>query len=140
VSAFIAENLIPVKVHVKEHRELFRPFTVKWTPTILIVDPERKEFFRMEGFLPAHDFLAQLLIGLGRTLFLQNKPKDAYKFFRRAADEFADTDFAPEAEYWAAVAQYRATADHKFLDDVAGVLAKKYPKSNWTTRASIWAK
>lgn len=134
----MTENFVPVKVHIKEHRELFRPFTVKWTPTILIADADRKEYFRTEGWLPARDFLAQLLVGLGRALFLQNKPKDAYKFFRRAADEFPDTDFGPEAEYWAAVSQYRATADHKFLDDVAGVLANKYPYSNWTKRASVW--
>jgi hypothetical protein len=139
VSQFVTENLVPVKVHIKENREQFRRFTAKWTPTIMIVDPTGKELFRTEGYLPPHDFLAQLMIGLGRALFLLNKPKDAHRFFREVADRFTDTDFAAEAEYWSAVSQYRATADHKFLDEVAGVMAKKYPTSNWTKRASVWA-
>ena len=138
MSALVSQNFVPVKVHIKENRDQFRRFTAKWTPTIMIVDSTGKELFRTEGYLPAHDFLAQLLIGLGRALFLLNKPKDAYRFFREAADRFTDTDFAPEAEYWRAVSQYRATADHKFLDEVAGVMAKKYPNSNWTKRASVW--
>ncbi len=138
MSEFVTQNFVPIKVHIKENREQFRRFTAKWTPTLMIVDETAKEFWRTEGYLPPRDFLAQLMIGLGRTLFLRNKPKDAAKFFGEVADRFPDSDFAPEAVYWRAVSQYRATADHKYLDDIAGVLATKYPYSNWTKRASVW--
>jgi thioredoxin-related protein len=134
----VTDNFVPVKVHIKENRDQFRRFTSKWTPTIMIVDGSGKEFFRTEGWLPPRDFLAQMMIGFGRALFLNNKPKEAEKSFAEVADHFADTDFAPEAEYWRAVSQYRATADHKYLDEVARALANKYPYSNWTKRASVW--
>jgi hypothetical protein len=138
VSQFVTENLVPVKIHIKENRDQFRRFTAKWTPTLMIVDETGKEYWRTEGWLPPHDFLAQLMIGLGRALFLRNKPKEAEAFFAQVADHFADTDFGAEAEYWRAVSQYRATADHKFLDAVAPLLEQKYPYSNWTKRASVW--
>lgn len=138
MAQFVAQNLVPVKVHVKEQREAFRRFTAKWTPTLMIVDPDGKELFRTEGYLPPHDFLAQLMIGYGRALFLKNKPADAARVFGDVVARFADTEFAPEAVYWEAVSHYRATADHQFLDAVAKVLAEQYPNSTWTKRASVW--
>ncbi len=134
----MAQHLVPVKVHIKKNREGFRRFLAKWTPTLMIVDGDGRELFRTEGYLPPHDFLAQLMVGYGRALFLKNKPSDAHQVFREVADRFADTDFAPEAEYWSAVSQYRATADHRFLDELGKVLAEKYPNTSWAKRASVW--
>ncbi len=138
MSQFVSEHLVPVKVHIKRDRANFRRFTAKWTPTLMIVDSDGKELFRTEGYLPAHDFLAQLMIGYGRALFLKNRPNDAHAVFREVADHFTDTEFAPEAEYWSSISQYRATADHHFLDEVAKTLAARYPGSSWAKRASVW--
>ncbi len=127
-----------MKVHIKEHRGGFRRFLAKWTPTVMIVNSDGRELFRFEGYLPPHDFLAQLMVGYGRALFLQNKPADAKKIFDEVVARFGDTDFAPEAKYWSGVSEYRAGAKHEVLEELGKQMQAHYPRSNWAKRASVW--
>ena len=76
-------------------------FGVNWTPTILIVDSDGKERHRIEGYLPADEFLAQLHLGLGQALFARQKFADAEQQFRNVSENLKDTDAAAEAVYWA---------------------------------------
>ena len=64
---FINQNFVPIKIHIKENKEAFGRFGAQWTPTLILLDPEGKERYRFEGFLPPEDFLAQLEMGLART-------------------------------------------------------------------------
>jgi thioredoxin-related protein len=65
VVEFVSRNFIPVRVHVKENADAFKKlgerFSAQWTPTTLIVDSTGTERHRIEGFLPADDFLSQLM-------------------------------------------------------------------------------
>ena len=67
VAEFVMNNFIPVRLHVKqnadEYKRLSAKYNAQWTPTILIIDADGNERHRIEGFLPADDFLPQLEIG-----------------------------------------------------------------------------
>ena len=52
MAAFINTNFIPVRLHVKNHGAEMKRFAVDWTPTVLLVDADGKELYRIEGFLP----------------------------------------------------------------------------------------
>ena len=62
----ISERFIPIKIHIKERPEDFQRFKADWTPTLIIAEPDGTERYRFSGFLPADDFLAQLVFVLLR--------------------------------------------------------------------------
>ena len=71
VVEFITERFEPVRVHVREQADEFKrlgaKFGAQWTPTILIIDPDGEVRHRIEGFLPVDDYLAQLMLGVGKS-------------------------------------------------------------------------
>jgi hypothetical protein len=138
VTEFINKNLVPVRLHVKTHPEAMERFDVMWTPTVLIVDSERNERYRIEGFLPTPDFLAQLHLGLAHTGFKTGKFDDAEKRFRAIVDQFPDNPAAAEALYWAGVSRYKATGDASALGATAAAFKDRYSDTPWAKKASIW--
>ena len=94
VVKFVNENFIPARVHVKDDQEAFKRYgelyNAHWTPTVLELDPNGEEFYRLEGFLPADDFLAQLKLGRAHMDFKQGKVgrrREAFPRDRRRAAE-----------------------------------------------------
>ena len=138
VSSLINNNLIPVRLHVKKHPEAMERFGVNWTPTILIVDSDGKERHRIEGYLPADEFLAQLHLGLGQALFARQKFADAEQQFRNVSENLKGTDAAAEAMYWAGVSRYKASNDASALKATAQAFKDRYKDSIWAKKASIW--
>jgi TolA-binding protein len=136
------ENFIPTRVHVREqpadYKQLGERYGVQWTPTILELDPDGAEQHRIEGFLDADDFLAQLELGLGKSAFKAKKWQEAERRFRDVVDSFADTAAAPEALYWAGVSRYKASGDATALKDTAAAFATRYRDSVWAKKSSIW--
>src|SRR5207245_11796157 len=107
VATFIAQNFIPVKIHIKQQPDTFKRFGVQWTPTLLTLDSSGVERYRFEGFLPVTDFLAQLALGLGHTAFAHEQWREAEERFRSIVRDFPVTDAGPEALYWAGVSRYK---------------------------------
>ena len=142
VADFITQHFVPVRVHVKANRaaykELSARYSALWTPTILILDDEGREEHRVEGFLPADDFLSQLALGRAKTMFARKDYAIAAPLFRSIVDEFGATEAAPEALYWAGVSQYRATNDATALRETAEALRQTFPHSSWTKKGSVW--
>jgi hypothetical protein len=137
------ENFIPVRVHVREqaqeYRRLAERFGAQWTPTILELDPEGREHHRIEGFLVANDFLAQLMLGLGHEAFERRDWKEAQRRFRQVLETDPRGDAAPEALYWAGVSRYKETQNNTALVETARALAERFSGASWTKKASIWA-
>lgn len=129
-----------MKIHIKEQPGTFGRFDVLWTPTLLLLEPEGKECYRFEGFLPVDDFLSQLELGLAHTAFKQKKWQDAEQRYRRVVDRFPQSAAAPEAVYWQGVSRYKAAKDAGALADTARRLNEKFPESEWSKKASVWAK
>ena len=142
VAEFITRHFVPVRVHVKEQAEGFKQlgqrFNAQWTPTVLIADPDGQERHRVEGFLPADDFVAQLKLGLAQAEFARGRFMEAEPLFRRVADEHPATDSAPEALYWAGVARYKGTNDAGALTDTARAFRQRYTDTAWAKKASVW--
>ena len=142
VKDLVTGQFVPVRVHVRENRDewqrLSAQFGVQWTPTILIVDPGGEERYRIEGFLPADDFLSQIELGLGHAAFKRGDYGKAETAFRDVARKYPKTDAAPEALYWAGVAKYRSSDDPGALKETAGLVSREYPESTWAKKASVW--
>ena len=142
VVSFVNENFIPARVHVKDDSEAFRrygdKYNAQWTPTVLELDYDGIERYRIEGFLPNDDFLAQLMLGRAHMDFKRGKFPEAETRFREIVEKFPDTDAGSEALYWAGVSRYKATRDNTALKETAQAFKTRYQDSSWAKKASIW--
>ena len=136
---FILDNFIPVRAHIKEQPEVFSRFRASWTPTQIFLDKDGVERYRIEGFLPVEDFLAQLEMGLGRLKFEREDYEGAERAFHDVCDGHPGAGAAAEACYWAGVAAYKARHTAEPLAETAKLLRERYPESEWTKKASVWA-
>ncbi len=129
-------------MHVREQAADFKRFgerySAHWTPAVLELDPEGVEQHRVEGFLEADDFLAQLTLGLGQAAFKNRQWQEGERRFREVVDRYPTSDAAPEALYWAGVSRYRQTGDASALAATSAAFGKQYPDSIWAKKASIW--
>ena len=82
--------------------------------------------------------MAALEDALGRIAFVNKNYSDAERWYGDVVTRFAKTHAAPEAMYWRAVANYRATNDHTVLGKVAEDLRSTYPDSVWASKAIPW--
>jgi len=143
VASFVTENFIPVRVHVKtnadEYKRLSAKYNAQWTPTILILDGDGSERHRIEGFLPAGNFLAQLELGAAHAAFARHDFADAERRFRAIVDGHANDEVAAEALYWTGVARYKATGDAAALTNTARAFGQQYSGTTWAKKASVWA-
>jgi len=140
---FVTRHFIPVRVHVKENaadfKRLGERFTAQWTPTTLIVDGSGVERHRIEGFLPAQDFLSQLELGVAKAAFAHKDYASAERLYRDVLERYPGTDAAPEAQYWTGVSKYRATNDPSALKATSEAFRQRYQDSTWSKKASVWA-
>lgn len=134
----ISDNFIPARFHIKEQKDAFERFRAQWTPTILILDENGNEQYRIEGFLPLEDFLAQLEFGLARVDFAAGRDAEAAKRFNAVLERYPNSALAPEARYWAGAAAYKATGDPGKLKETGEELKRRWPDSEWTRKASVW--
>lgn len=144
VEQLVDEEFVPVRVHVQkqadEYQRLARRYGVEWTPTTLMLDPSGEERHRIEGFLPAFEFVPHLEFGAARIAFSAEEFDEAEDRFRRIVDSHPDAEVAPEALYWAGVAKYKASDDPEALADTAAAMQTAYPTSPWAKKASVWAR
>lgn len=143
VVRFVTENFIPARVHVKDDAEAFKrygqQYSAQWTPTVLELDPNGEESHRVEGFLPADDFLAQMMLGRAHMDFKQSKWAEAEKRFREIVEKLPNTDGAAEALYWAGVSRYKATNNTAALKETAKAFTQQYKDSSWAKKSTVWA-
>ena len=142
MTRFVTETFVPARVHVKENPELFKRYSEQykapWTPTILLLDPNGVEHHRIEGFLPADELLAQLMLGRARIAFDEQQYAEAERRFREIVDTLPDTEAAAEALYWAGVAPYKATGNPASLSATGRAFKERYRNTPWAKKASVW--
>lgn len=139
---FIQEQFLPARVHVREQAAEFKRlgerYEAQWTPTILLIDPQGEEQHRIEGFLPADEFLGQLMLGLGHAAFHHQGWAQAEQWFRQVVERFESSDAAPEALYWAGVARYKGSGDGAALAETARAFRDRWEETSWAKKASVW--
>jgi TolA-binding protein len=142
VTRFVTEHFVPVRVHAREQRDdyqrLSERFGAQWTPTTLIIDATGQERHRVEGFLPADDFLAQLALGHAHERFAAGQFESAARAFDEVLQRHHTADVAPEARYWLGVSRYKATGDAGALVETARDIQQRFPQSPWAKKASVW--
>ena len=114
-------------------------FSVKWTPTVVVLDPNGDEHHRFIGFLPPEDFIGQLILGKGKTEFNLENFDEAIQCFQELLVRYPKTDAAPEAQYYLGVAKYKASHDPKELKSNLEILQREYPVSEWAKKAQVYA-
>jgi hypothetical protein len=102
------------------------------------MDPDAKERSRIEGYLPKDEFRERLESALARVAFTGMKWKESEERYAEIARKIGDKPEAAEALYWQAVSRYKGANDHVALANVAEELRRRFPDSEWTTRASVW--
>ncbi len=137
VTAFIEEQFIPVRVHVKEQPAAWHRFGIRWTPTVMVLAPDGSEVRREEGFLPADELRGWLMTSLGYLAANRKDWKTAEHWFAEAA-RLSGTEAEPEAVYWEGVARYSASHDHKILGELNRTITQRFPHSTWAKRTSVW--
>ena len=142
VTRLIDERFVPVRVHVRDNKEEFQRlgqrYNAHWTPTILLLDRDGQERHRIEGFLEADDFTAQLRLGVAKAAFARGDFAEAERAFREVVDRHPQSDAAAEALYWAGVSKYKASGDASALADTARAFSERYTDSTWAKKSSIW--
>ena len=105
---------------------------------MIILDPNGKERFRIEGYLPKDEFRAQLELALARVAFMSKNWKDAERRYTEVLARYPESKAAPEALYWKGVSHYKATNDHTVLGELPGQFQEKYPDSVWALKSAAW--
>jgi len=139
VTDFVSKTFKPVRLHVKTHPEAMGRFGANWTPTVMILDRDGKEQYRIEGYLPPDDFLGQLELGAAHEAFKNGRFDEAETRFRGIVDSLPNTEAAAEAQYWAGVSKYKGSGDGSALKATADAFKQRYGDSAWAKKASIWA-
>lgn len=144
MARFITDSFIPARLHVREQADEFKRlgerYGALWTPTILELDADGTERHRIEGFLPAPDFLAQLTLGLAQIAFRRQDWAEAEHLFRDVVERYPESEAAPEALYWEGVTRYKGSGDGAALAETAQAFAERYQDTSWAKKASVWAK
>ena len=127
-------------MHIKENPRNFKRFGAVWTPTVLVMDPEGSERWRLEGYLPKDDFQAFLKMGMARVAFAKKDWAAAEKWFADVIEGHADSFYAPQAIYYRGVSKYSASHDHDELANTAATLIEQHPSTEWQLRSIPWLK
>ena len=107
---------------------------------MLELDSNGVEQHRIEGFLPADDFLAQLALGLAHAAFKRQDWPEAERRFAEVEARHGNTEAAAEAQYWSGVSRYKASGDPKHLAETADAFAQRFQDTAWAKKASVWAR
>jgi hypothetical protein len=137
VAEYIGKHFIPVKIKVRDRPDIAAGYDVNWTPSVLIGDATGRAHFRVEGFMPPEEFIAQLALGLGRLELNRQQLPRAIHHFEEVAERHAGTESAAQALYWLGVCRYKHSKDPAQLRENWNLLLGAYPRSEWAKRADI---
>jgi outer membrane protein assembly factor BamD (BamD/ComL family) len=95
-----------------------------------MLDPEGKERWRLEGYLPKDEFRAFLEMGLARLAMVRKNWPKAERRFTRVAENYPDSSYASQAVYFAGVSRYSTSHDHTELEKTAASLSQSIRAPN----------
>ncbi len=135
----IERETAPVMINADESVDLAKRYRVDWTPTFVIADESGNELERWVGYLPAKDFMAQMILSKGLAAFHLERFAEAEGEFEKLITDYPDSELVPEAEYFLGVASFKEKGDTYRLTMACHTLIGKYPDRQWTKRCSPWS-
>ena len=105
-----------------------------WTPDLRILEPDATELYRWNGYLPPEEFAAQLLVGVAHARLRRKEFPAAHALYEEALRRFPTAFVAPEAQYFRAVTDYRASGDSSDLLKGWHRLETRYPQTEWVAK------
>jgi len=105
---------------------------------MIILDPDGKERWRLEGYLPRDEFSVNLRMGLARLAVMRKDWADADKRYADVAENHPESHYAPEAVYWRGISRYQGTHDHTTLTEVAQTFTGEYTDSLQQLKSLPW--
>lgn len=118
-----------MQANIKTGGQWFHKMGVLWTPSVLILDPNGIERYRLEGYVPRDEFQGQLELGRARLAFVEKRWQAAEDIYRGIVDTLAQTTAAADGVHWAGVCYYKRTQDHTRLGSMAQELQQRFPGS-----------
>jgi thioredoxin-related protein len=139
VADAVEEHCVPVQVDASDeaNRELVQRYHVPWTPDIRILDDDGDDLSRINGFLPPHEFLPQLLASVAEASLRSNDMDGAAEHYAQVLEQAPHSAVAAEARYYLAVARYKGTGDRSHLQDNWLQLQADHPDSVWRMKQSF---
>jgi len=140
VTQLLNANFVATKIDITDENTAtyVKQYGQVWTPTFIYLTSDGRQLRRSLGYYPPQNMLAELHIALGYFTLDSGQYAEAYKHFEEAAS--IDSQLQPEAMYFKGVSAYRRDHDPAGLLTNWRELAKKYPGSEWWTKASFVGK
>jgi hypothetical protein len=133
VVEFVNETLIPIQLGADS--DTAEDFTVRWTPTLVILDTNGKEHSRTVGYIAPEELIPTILLGIAKMHFDLREFDPAMQCLEKIINAFPWSFAAPEAVYYHGVCGYRTTHEAGPLKMAYERIAKEYPHSEWVKRA-----
>src|SRR5262245_56345446 len=137
VADFIEKHVAPVRIVIRENRELANEHLVSWTPNVILGDDRCRVHYRIEGYLPPVEFLARLSLGVGKFDLNFAKLAEAAQRFEEVSRRHAMTQAGAEALYWLGIARFKKPHHRADLKSGRDERARDYPESEWTVKSKI---
>ena len=133
VVEFVDKTLIPIQLQADS--DLAEDFTVRWTPTLVILDPSGKEHSRTVGYIAPEEFVPAMLLGIAKMHFDLRQFDSMEQCLEEIIAAYPWSLAAPEAVYYHGVCGYKTTHKAEPLKKAYERIAKEYPHNEWVKRA-----
>jgi hypothetical protein len=133
VVEFVNETLIPIQLQADS--DVAEDFTVRWTPTLIILDTNGKEHSRTVGYIAPEEFTPAMLLGIAKMHFNLRQFDLSAQRLEKIMNDYPWSFAAPEAVYYHGVCGYKTTHEAGPLKKAYEHIAKEYSNNEWVKRA-----
>jgi thioredoxin-related protein len=135
VVQYVQEHLVPLRLE-HDNKPFARDYNVIWTPTLIFLDEDGKEFQRSIGFMEADELVPALMLAVAKRYLLVHNYVAARVHLDEILSVYPKSVAAPEALYFSGVCLYKKKNDPRELNKTWAGLQAKYPDSVWARSAS----
>lgn len=139
VAGTMNNSYIPLQINTNEAsaKPIVERYRQVWTPDLRMLDADGFEYYRWNGYLPPFEFLPQMFVAEAHARLRQKNVKAAAEVYNKVVERFPTSLVAPEAAYYAAVANYRASENPEELENGWKKLRSLYPQSDWRLKQTM---
>ena len=135
----LIRTFVPLEAHIKEHPAWFKRFEAVWTPTILVMDSDGVERYRIEGYLPKDWFRARLKMGLARVAFMQRNSLTRRRFMTEVIEKFVGDRRWQQKRFIGVRLSVQSDQRSHGAGTGGGGTKPKISGDEWTLKSGPWA-